>query len=511
MKKTATFVILAGALLLLTTACEKLSLDLSPDSIVTDGNYWKTPDQFESFITGVHSRTRTYEMNFMMLGELRSDVFGDVPFSGEATQGWERFWYNTLNSENTGVSNYAGLYNNINQINLFLSKTVPATYLSEANRSYYLGQAYGLRAFNYFHLLRTWVKTIITTEPSIKFDINNLSKAASSEQEVMQMIKNDIDSSAKYFGSNYSFKYSDKAFWSKAATLMLKAETYLWSAKQMNGGANDARIANTALNEVKTNLPALGLMANFRDVFNSSSVPANKNNKEVIFVLRNALLEYNMGGGSYASTFLPQSNLIGSYYDSIAGGRISSTNENYSGGLLRAPVRKSTFRQFKDSDSRKLATIKGAYNFAGGVYSLAGCYLVKYPGIMDAGSKKIADDYIVYRYADLLLMLAETKVILGEDPAAEINAVRQRAYGANYSVSTYGFPNQAVDANINEAILRERLLEFAGEGKRWYDLRRFGKEYVFKYTTATADYQLLWPIDKATLTNNKSLVQTSGY
>jgi len=108
-------------------------------------------------------------------------------------------------------------------------------------------------------------------------------------------------------------------------------------------------------------------------------------------------------------------------------------------------------------------------------------------------------------------MLAEAKSILGEDPANEINLVRQRAYAANYQEAIHGYPNQPIDANINEALLKERLFEFICEGRRWYDLRRFGKEYVFKYTSASQDFQLLWPIDKTTLTNNRSLVQNPGY
>ena len=500
-----------GIMLAVNSGCEKLSLDLSPESSVTDGNFWKTPEQYESFITGLHSRLRTYELNFMILGELRSDVFGDTPFTGEATQGWERFWFNTINSENPGLSNYAGLYNLINQVNLLIFKTEPATNLSDANKNYYLGQAYGLRAFSYFHLLRSWGKTIIVTDPSISFDLNNLARAASPESEVMDLIMSDLQKSEDYFGTNYSFKSNDKAFWSKAATMMLKAEVYLWSSRRMGGGIADAQIAKNALTDIQTQLPALGLMTNFRDVFTSSSVPASKNNKEVIFVLRNALLEYNMGGGSYASTFLPQSNLIINFWDSISATKISNAVENYSGGLLRAPIRKSTFWSFDDLDSRKLASAKGAYNENAGVFTLAGCYIYKFPGVMDAGSKKIADDHIVYRYADLLLMLAEAKSLIGEDPATEINLVRSRAYGTNYTLETWGFPNQPIDTDVNEALLRERFLEFIGEGKRWYDLRRFGNSYVFKYTTATQDFQMLWPIDKTTLTNNRLLEQTPGY
>ena len=123
------------------------------------------------------------------------------------------------------------------------------------------------------------------------------------------------------------------------------------------------------------------------------------------------------------------------------------------------------------------------------------------------------NDYIIYRYADLLLMMAEAKVLLGENPATEINAVRQRAYGTAYNAATDAFPNQPGDANAKDAILEERYLEFIMEGKRWLDLRRFGDSYVFKFTNITAAeaYKVLWPVDRNTLTNNKLLDQSPGY
>ena len=67
-------------------------------------------------------------------------------------------------------------------------------------------------------------------------------------------------------------------------------------------------------------------------------------------------------------------------------------------------------------------------------------------------------------------MLAEAKVLLGEDPATEINRVRQRAFGDAYDASTVGFPNQEIDKYPADAVLQERLFEFMLEGKRWYDL-----------------------------------------
>ena len=67
------------------------------------------------------------------------------------------------------------------------------------------------------------------------------------------------------------------------------------------------------------------------------------------------------------------------------------------------------------------------------------------------------------------------------------------------------------DDGIDEVILRERLKEFMFEGKRWYDLRRFGKNFVMKYTSLENENHLLWPLDKSTMTDNPALEQTPGY
>lgn len=139
-----------------------------------------------------------------------------------------------------------------------------------------------------------------------------------------------------------------------------------------------------------------------------------------------------------------------------------------------------------------------------------GWYPHKYWGVMNGSTRVRCDDYPIYRYSDLLLMLAEAKVLLGEDPATEINRVRQRAFGDAYDASTVGFPNQEIDKYPADAVLQERLFEFMLEGKRWYDLRRFGDSYVLDYTPAESA-RLLWPINQGALTNNPLLKQTVGY
>lgn len=508
MKKIINYTLLSLGLITLISSCKK-QLELSPISSITDANFWQTPDQFDAFASGLNARFRSHVSSFQALGELRSDIFGTEPgnagtFTGEATQGVERMWQQTLTLDAAGVSNFGGFYTNIVQLNLFIDKLNSTTVVTAANKSYYLGMAYGMRAYYYFQLTRAWGDVVIQTDAVTSIDVSNLAKAASPAADVMALIKSDIDNSVNAFGSTYSFR-NTKSFWSKAATLMLKAEVYLWTAHRA-GGTGDATIALAALTDIQTNVSGLSLVSNYSNVFGST----NRGNSEIIFAVRHLLNEASL---PFAGTFYVQTGLIANFHDSLNARQFNVTADNW-GGLLRAPVRVATFRKFDDKDSRKWFSIQSAYNRPSpGVYVIAGCFVKKYEGEQNAGVRAYSNDYPIYRYADLLLLIAEAKVLLGQNPATEINLVRARAFGANYVAATHGFPNQAGDTDAKNALLRERLFEFVFEGKRWLDLRRFGDSYVFANTSVLSSeaYKVLWPIDRNSLTNNRSLVQTPGY
>ena len=156
MKNIITNSILAVLLVTIVSSCSK-KLDLSPVSTISDANYWKTADQFDAFVTGINARFRSHNSAFQILGELRADIFGTDPntsgaFTGESSQGLERLWTQTLDLDNPGVSGFGGFYSNIVQINLLISKLNSTNIVTPATKSYYLGIAYGMRAFYYFQL-----------------------------------------------------------------------------------------------------------------------------------------------------------------------------------------------------------------------------------------------------------------------------------------------------------------------------------------------------------------------
>lgn len=508
MKKIFKYILLSAGVIIFASSCNK-KLDLAPVSSISDANFWQTAEQFDAFVVGIHSRFRGHTSAFQALGELRSDIFGTEPgsagtFSGEATQGLERFWQQTLSLDAPGVSNFGGFYSNIVQLNLLIDKLNNTTVVTAANKNYYLGLAYGMRAYYYFQMTRAWGDVVIQTDPITSLDVSNLAKAASPAADVMTLIKSDIENSLTSYGSDYSFR-NTKSYWSKAATQMLKAEVFLWTAHR-GGGTTDATSAMNALTDIQTNISSLSLQSSFANVFAS----ANKGNSEIIFAIRNGLNENSL---PFAGTFYPQTALLANYYDSLGNRRFNVTQDNWS-GLLRAPIPVSTFRKFNDQDSRKWFSIQPAYNSpSAGVYVIVGAFVKKYEGEQNLGSRVYTNDFPIYRYADLLLLKAEAKVLLSQSPATEINLVRARGYGANYVVALHAFPNQAIDVDAKQALLQERLYEFVFEGKRWHDLRRFGDSYVFQYTSVIPSeaFKVLWPIDRNSLTNNRELVQTPGY
>lgn len=484
-------------------------LDMEPVSSITEENMWTNEGQFTSFVNGVHSMLRDKDsQNLFILGELRSDIYS-ASSSGWTTESnkAEEITANLLSEQRPGLTNYANLYTNINQINLFIKKATETSLLSPEDKAYYLGGMYGLRAFYYFHLLRSWGSVVWQEEPSLGFEIDNLSKPVASETEIIKHIKDDITASENNFANDYSFR-SNRSLWSKPATLILKAEVYLWSSHQMNGGTADAQIALDALNDLQAKTADIRLEPNFADVFDYE----NKANEEMIFTLHNDYKESLLFNGGWRNNMIPQQNTLNSFYASETGDRFDL---NFNGNVyypLNVEIYDNVFND--NLDTRKAATLKTVYEKQGNQYLYKGCFAYKFKGMTVEGDsyRTFADDYPIYRYADVLLLKAEAKALTGGDPSTEINDIRQRAYGNNYDAATMAYGNMTGDAEgINEVLLKERLKEFMFEGKRWYDLRRFGKDYVMKYSSLKNEQHLLWPLDKDTMTDNPALNQTTGY
>ena len=121
-----------------------------------------------------------------------------------------------------------------------------------------------------------------------------------------------------------------------------------------------------------------------------------------------------------------------------------------------------------------------------------------------------SDRVIVLRTAEMYLIRAEAHYLIDSVGnlaviLSDINTIRNRAGLSPVIADTI--------TSLRNIIEREKQIEFAFEGKRWFDLIRTGRA-VDLVPTVTQEWQMLFPIPLSEiLTNNKISVedQNEGY
>jgi hypothetical protein len=519
------YIILVLTVVISTISC-KDTLDLAPEDYFGDGNFWQNEAQVNNFMAGIHGQFRNNQFQFVRLGEMRGGSFSNVDRQNTSLNELPIIQQD-LSENSTGVGGWANFYGPILQLNLFIQRVEAVTFLSESRKNAFLGQAYGLRAFYYFHLLRTYGGVPLRLEPEVangKIDPVELRKARATEAEVLSSIKADINKSVTLY--NGVGNPSDKSQWSPNASLMLKGEVYLWSAKVYNTTADLAE-AKTALNAVTGTSILSGTAASFANVFKT------KNNSEIIFAIRYSVGESEMS--NIAAFTYSTFNFDGQHYkDSTASAgvgnflidplKIALTNSLQP--IQRYAYTFELFQTYDILDNRRNATFYDYYKVNTAVTprvaTVKNTALVKFIGPDPAtttNKKYFTDDWPVYREADRQLMLAEIANAEGADPSSFIKIIRDRAFAP--AADPTPFVNAGKDAN-ELAIFAERSKEFVHEGKRWYDLRRMkfgGEPLVFKSAShkygvldkGTQAYKVLWPIEPSIWTNDPLVNQTPGY
>ncbi len=146
-----------------------------------------------------------------------------------------------------------------------------------------------------------------------------------------------------------------------------------------------------------------------------------------------------------------------------------------------------------DASDKRLSTTIGQ----SGTYTYANKY-----NDLSTGDKNV----IVLRLAEMYLIRAEAEAHLStgvvSDVQADINTIRNRAGLANTDAATM--------SDLLLAIEKERRLEFAFEGQRWFDLVRTNRATAV-LPGVTKSYKMLFPIPLSELNSNSKMTQNPGY
>ena len=502
---------IAFAVIVFLSGCDVL--DLGPIDYAASGNYWKNEAQVESEYYGIMGQLRgSYSYPFV-LGEVRGGTLKQNATIEGVSTSYQTIARNALSKDDTGVSNWAGYYGRILQVNNFIEQVRDhCEFLDDAGRNKWLARAYGIRAYYYFMLYRTY-GGVPLEDDVVLFKTNNLEeyyKARSGAADIMAFLKEEIARSESAFGSDRSV---DAHAWNYYATEMLKAQIHLWAAKVTTddgigkytaSGEKDLTVAKTALQNVLSG--PFQLLDDYASIFSAD----NKGNKEEILALFFSKDETTNAG----TQFVYQAAIwCNSFYDE-AGNLLGDPLDLKGGGMHRDEYIESFVKSFDKTDQRRAATFHECYSSADPADRVFGSAVLKYMGHAEGSNRYYDSDVILFRFSDAILMMAEVENGLGNQSAAAnyINQIRKRAYGANYN-SSVEF-KAAGKAETELAILKERDKEFVAEGTRWFDLVRMqdasGNPLAFSAAaaypatlggtatpvlSASERYKLLWPID----------------
>ncbi|MEO6289672.1 MAG: RagB/SusD family nutrient uptake outer membrane protein [Ginsengibacter sp.] len=489
------------------SSCKKQLEEVKPQDAISKDQILTDPNAAVTLYTGLYGRFRALTGTFFQLGEMRSDIWVDGLFTESVDGGLQNLYRHNISTLNVPFTNWGDFYNLIYNLNSVIT-LFPQTTLSQADKDKMMADAYGMRAYIYYTMLKTWGAVPLSTVPVQT--INNTAetyKARTSADSIMLQVKSDIEKSLQLYGSSNVIPSGKRVYWNRVATLALKGDVFIWSGTNMGGGATDFTTAKTALTEIR-NLqgPALNLNVNYATIFD----PAQKsNNSEIIFAINYEISQATLGVfGSF------QVNSIQATTLSFAQAPIPTVNSVYPfvNGANRVGMNQVMINRLTSgpADQRISNTFRVMYSNST-PFTTRGVLLTKWLGSTSGTSQIFNNDYPIFRYAEVLLLLAEAKTKLGEDPSAEINAIRSRAYGAGFTP----YVNGSQTGNMN-AILEESLREFIGEGKRWWALRRAGDSYVYAninaaFLSPSSTAKFLLPISSGMLNNDPLLTQTTGY
>lgn len=224
------FVALLGSAMLLTTSCS--DLDTNPSgSTMSDGQLNEVlaqdPSKLKSEVSGMYANMIEYGAIAQWYGDVRHYDFGyastmmmmDASGQDEPSQVSGYNWYNkplrfvdrTANSETTYFI-WNQCYKNIKVANDVL-KSVDLENLSDVAKSY-VGQAYAMRAFEYFTLIQLYQFSYkghedaagvpIVTEKTAEAEANNNPRAA--VKDVYKQIMDDLNTAIDYLTDSRSAK-----------------------------------------------------------------------------------------------------------------------------------------------------------------------------------------------------------------------------------------------------------------------------------------------------------------
>jgi len=469
MKKYILFIVCA-LLLIGGESCDDL-LDTKPKLEVSEdialGDYSSLSAVMMSCYD-VLQNTSYYGRDFMVIADMLADNLELANINSGRFQGHES------NDEGDHVNIWGQAYSIISRCNNVLAAIDNLEDATDTEKSKLKGQALFMRAFAYFDLLRVYSRepNYVVNEFDLacplvlqpfSFDDSEVYPKRNSVNEVYTQVEKDLGDAILLLNNEESFPY----FPSKIAAKALKARVLLYQEKWIEA----ASLADEVIEESPVILAAAG-----------SYIDAFKQGVESLFEMPYAIDE-SLSHNSLQSIFMETETTRTGYGDVIP-------TEGLLEELTEDGDRITMFRP----------ALKGNQDVM---------YITKYNGY---GGSYGVDNIALIRLSEVYLISAEAHAEYNQSGSAEKARMVLNTLRANRNLSTV---DPALEGReLVEFILKERRLELAFEGHRFFDLKRKGNDILKNDQDDNLDwddYRVVAKIPTTEIDVNTSLVQNPGY
>lgn len=416
-------------------SCNKWLESLPPNGLIRE-EFWKSKEDVEAVLMAAYELFASMDRTLFLQGELR----GDLLFGGSNQPSRERsIAENNIYPDNNYCdwTPYYKIINHCNEVikNAPLVQGIDNTFTDFRKQSL-MAEAYFIRSLAYFYLVRIYNEIPLVLEPS-ETDNSDFYIPKSTESEVLNKVVIDLKQYREFAPSGgFSTIIENKGRASKPAFDALLADIALWRFEYDKVLEHVEKIENSGEIEL-------------------------------------------MKGGEWFQIFNPGNSIEG-IFEFQFDGNLNQRNGTF--GLtqrfsnLYFPSQKATEMFGKENANELVRGENASIAKIGEDDFIIWKYVGQFPDGQSfrSGNDQYSCNWIVYRYADVLLMKAEALSQTGRyaEALAILNKTRERA---NLQPKNIVFNAAAFE----DAIMEERALEFAYEGKRWFDLLRLGRRNNF--------------------------------
>lgn len=473
-----------AATVLLTASCNNL-LDVAPRQSIDSATALTSEEALNAAINGVYDAlqsTLLYGRDLVAIPDALAD-------NGRATNKSGRLLPEQQNQPGAHLANWTQAYNGINRANIIIEAAPNVPNLTEANRNNIEGQAHFLRALMYFDLMKSYAYFPQAIIPEynrggvplqltgvLEFpQVQNIARATI--EECYTQIFADLNTAITKLAA---VPVSRAPFYAtQGAAQALASRVALYTARWQEA----AQFSTSAL---ASNVGRFQTNANYVSAWRTAIHP------ESMFELPYTLPE-NIGVNTSLQT---------TYTTLVALGNRTQTGGF--GDLVPTASLLADLEAEKGPTGTVLDVRRQLYELGTAGRGTAEIEVTKFLG--KNGTINL-DNIPVIRISEMYLNRAEAYYHLGRtaDALADLNTIRTRA-GLPASPATL------VGAPLLAEILKQRRIELAFEGHRFWDLKRYGRDIVKAPATLPFnDFRILARIPVNEISNNPNLRQNFGY